>query len=203
MQWSNPPRSKRPFLRGNRPTAWLVAMLVATTLVSGVARAKDIHLIREHVLAQFAVSTDPLDGPALRDLLTAPVYLVAIEGYGSGESLAFMAVHDGEVLRLYRHGLPNPRETLLRLLPDDFRVQSEADAKRLVAAAMALHTRCGRPDKSLDEMRLVTSDGQYMFVDGERLGDATGYRTEVDGDGRVIRFECSNGLPVDVREGDA
>lgn len=179
----------------------VVALMVA--LAAGTAHADDAKLIREHVLDQLSVSTKKLDRSELNSLATRPVYEVAVDQYSGGESVMFMAVDDGDVLRIYRHGHSKTKDNFLRLLPDDFRVTDDADAKRLVAAAMAVHTRFGEPDMSIDEMRLVTSDGQYVFVDGERFGDATGYLVEVDSDGQVTAFEYSNELPVNAKPDDS
>ncbi|MCK5769168.1 hypothetical protein [Algiphilus sp.] len=45
-------------------------------------------------------------------------------------------------------------------------------------------------------MRVERDGDTYYFVDGERFGDATGYRVDVDGDGRVTAFAYDDDLPV-------
>ncbi|MGB0211041.1 hypothetical protein [Algiphilus sp.] len=73
---------------------------------------------------------------------------------------------------------------------------SRADAERLIAAALAVQTEFSAPDTPLEDMRVERDGDTYYFVDGERFGDATGYRVDVDGDGRVTAFAYDDDLPV-------
>lgn len=85
----------------------------------------------------------------------------------------------------------------MRLLPDDFRVESQADAERVFAAAIALNfNRDGKPEMPLDAMRIEQQGSSYYAVDGERFGKATGYRLDIDKKRRVMQFEYSWKLPV-------
>ncbi|MDZ7749768.1 MAG: hypothetical protein U5K43_13950 [Halofilum sp. (in: g-proteobacteria)] len=120
-----------------------------------------------------------------------------------GTNLVFMAVKDGDVLRIRRFDEPAARDNLVQLLRDDFRVTSRDDAARLVAATLSLHFGFpfSEPDKTVDEMRFEQRDGEYFFVDGERFGDATGYRIATDARGRVTGYEYSWELPVEPPAG--
>ncbi len=111
-----------------------------------------------------------------------------------------MAVQDGEVLRIHRHGTPESRENFLRLLPDDFRLESEADARRIIAAVLTLHSEFSEPDVPLDEMRMEARKGEYLFVDGDRFGEATGYRITYDDQQRPTGFEYSWELETEPLE---
>lgn len=190
------------------PAAIPLRALAAVLLLASVAvsAAKPPQQIRQHLLddsdesVTSVNSVEPFHAEAIDDLLTAGVWKVAYSSErNDGESMVFMAVHDGEVLRLYRFDQPRVRDSFVKLLPEDFRVQSGADAKRMVSAALALHFDFpfSEPDKSAGEMRMEQRDGEYFFVDGERFGDATGYRIAVDGEGRVTKFEYSWELPVE------
>ncbi|RFF29949.1 hypothetical protein [Wenzhouxiangella sediminis] len=205
----NPIRLDKPANRrsGSRPAAALGALATLLLLFSAaVAAAKPPHQIRAYLLeesdqAVSAVnSVEPFHADAIDDLLTAGVWKVSYASERSeGESLIFMAVHDGEVLRLHRFDQPRSRDALVRLLPDDFRVRSGGDAKRIVSAALALHFGFpfSEPEMTADEMRIEQRGNEYFFVDGERFGDATGYRIASDEDGRVTEFEYSWELPVE------
>jgi hypothetical protein len=175
------------------------AIALMTALPQAHAQDDDA-LIREHILKQFSISSEEVQKSALTDLLTAPVYEVSIKRQGMGTSTTYMAVQDGEVFRLPRYDLPQSKEGFIRLLPADFRVNSTETAKRLVAAAMALHSSFGEPEMTPDEMRIVEQDGDFFLVDGERFDKATGYHIAVDGDGKVTSFEYSNELPVENSE---
>lgn len=192
---------------GARRSAALGAIAAVLLLCSAaVAAAKPPHQIRAYLLEESdqgvsAVnSVEPFHADAIDQLLTAGVWKVSYASERSdGESLIFMAVHDGEVLRLHRFDQPRERDAFVRLLPEDFRVRSEADAKRIVSAALALHFGFpfSEPEMTADEMRMEQRGNEYFFVDGERFGDATGYRIATDDEGRVTEFEYSWELPVE------
>lgn len=195
--------SSPSFLRG---VGLLLLVLVALPAVA----AKDPHVIREHLREDpertvTSVSVEPFHAEALDQLVTVPIWQVeySVEDE-DGERLIFMAVQDGEVLRIRRFDEPHKRDNFLKLLPDDFRVQSEADAKRLVSASLALYFGFpfSEPEKTVDEMRVDVRDGVYYFVDGERFSDATGYRITTDAEGRVTGYEYSWKLPVEPPEED-
>lgn len=186
----------------SRVLAGLALALFSTQLAAG----KPPQQIRQHLLEHpeksvASVGTvEPLQDAALEELLEARIWKVAYSEQGSdGESLVFMAVEDGQVLRIRDFDDPNARDNLVRLLPDDFRVTSKSEAARLVTATLALHFGFpfGEPEKTVDEMRFARSGGDFYFVDGERFGDATGYRISVDEAGRVIGYEYSWELPVE------
>lgn len=196
-----------------RRASWYLAVGICLAALGAVAlpaaAAKPPQQIRQHLLedADRSVtavnSVEPFHAEALDALLTAGVWKVAYNSEGNdGESMIFMAVHDGEVLRLHRFDQPRMREAFVKLLPEDFRVRSDADAKRIVSAALALHFGFpfSEPEMSADEMRMDKRDGEYFFVDGERFGDATGYRIATDGEGRVTEFEYSWELPLEPPE---
>lgn len=191
-----------PAFKSRSALAGGLALALGSALLATPASAqKEPAVIRQHVMEQVAVSSDPFHTEALDALIDTTVWEVAIEQYGSGgESLLFMAVHEGEVLRLRRQGANGTRENFVRLLPDDFRIGSEADARTLIAAAMSLHTDFSEPETPLDEMRVETREGAYLFVDGERFGDATGYRIDHDAEGRVTGFAYSWELDAEPLE---
>jgi hypothetical protein len=179
-----------------------------TLLLSGPTLAqKPPQVIRERLLSQIEVSTELFRAEAANELLTEPLWWVGITNTaGSGKNYRIMTVKDGEVLRLYRHGLPESRDGILRLLPAEFRVQSEADARRLVEAAVALNVdpfgNPEEPDVPVAAMRVDHNEGEYFFVDGERFGDATGYRIAVDDSGQIMDFEYSFDLSTAPLEAD-
>lgn len=199
-------------VRGRSNVRWFLCglgLLVAAVPSLAGAQGKPPQQIRQHLLEHpdMTVSTvnsvEPLQDSALGGLLDTQIWKVAYSEAGSqGESLVFMAVKDGEVLRVRDFDDPNPRPNLVRLLPEDFRVNSESDARRLVAATLGLHFGFpfGEPETTAEEMHFVEGDGEYFFVDGERFGDATGYHITVDGTGRVTAYEYSWGLPVEPQE---
>lgn len=182
---------------------WFLAL--SLLVIASTATAKEPQQIRQHLLedADQSVtsvnSVEPFEGEALDALLSTRIWKV---GYASedndGESLVFMAVHDGEVLRIFRFDQPRKRDNFVKLLPEDFRVRSEADAKKIVAATLDLYFGFpfSEPENTVDEMRMEKRDGEYFFVDGERFGDATGYRITTDAEGRVTDYEYSWELPV-------
>lgn len=182
-------------------------LAVGLLLASAAAAAqKPPTLIRQHLLehpdkeiAQVK-SIEPHHGAALDELLTTKVWKVAYRKKGQdGESLQFMAVTDGgEVLRIHDFKPPASRENFVKLLPDDFRVRSVDDARRLVTATLELYFGFpfGEPEMTADEMRAEQQGNEYFFVDGERFGDATGYRVATDDQGRVVGYEYSWELPV-------
>jgi hypothetical protein len=157
-------------------------------------------LIRQHVLEQVSVSSEPFHKAALDELIETTVWRVAIEQYGGGRSMLFMAVHEGEVLRIHRHGTPESRENFLTLLPADYRIESEADARRMIAAVLTLHSEFSEPEVPLSEMRVEARNGEYLFVDGERFGKATGYRIAYDEQQRPTGFEYSWELETEPLE---
>jgi len=93
-----------------------------------------------------------------------------------GESMVFMAVDDGEVPRVQSFDAPMARESLVRLISDEFRVGSIDDARRLVAAVLELQFGFpfSEPEMTAGEMRAEQRANEYFFVDGERFGDPTG-----------------------------
>lgn len=198
MRHTEPNNSMMTILRG-------LTTAVLVMAVSTVA-AKEPRKIRQHLLedANKSVtavnSVEAFQAEALDDLVTTRIWKVAYRSEDNdGESLVFMAVKDGEVLRIRDFEDPSSRDNFLRLLPEDFRVTSDAEAKRLVAATLDLYFGFpfSEPDKTVDEMHMEKRDGEYFFVDGERFGDATGYRISIDEAGRVTGYEYSWELPVD------
>jgi len=182
-------------------------LAVAALLVSAVAAAqKPPTLIRQHLLEDpdMAVSrvksVEPQRAEALDALLSTGIWKVAYEKTDrDGESLIFMAVdEDGEVVRIRRFDEPATRENFVGLLRDDFRVQSMDEARRLVAATLELYFGFpfSEPEMTADEMRTEQRGNEYFFIDGERFGDATGYRIATDADGRVVGYEYSWELPL-------
>jgi hypothetical protein len=146
-----------------------------------------------------SVDVEPHHGEALDALLGTQIWQVEYSETGDeGESMIFMAVHEGEVLRIARFDQPRARDNFVRLLPQDFRVQSEADAKRVVAATLDLYFGFpfSEPELTVDEMRFEQQGNDFYLVDGERFGDATGYRITTDDEGRVTTYEYSWELPV-------
>lgn len=192
----------------------LFAALPATAVLlttMAAAATKPPNLIRDHLLNESDASVtsvnsvEPMADKALDELLTARVWKVSFSTEDNdGENMDFMAVKDGEVLRILRFDQPQSRDNLVKLLPEDFRVTSQADAGKLVAAALALHFEFpfSEPEKTVEEMHFVKHEGDYIFVDGERFGDATGYRIATDSEGRVTEFEYSWELPVEPPEDD-
>ncbi|KTG16603.1 MULTISPECIES: hypothetical protein [unclassified Guyparkeria] len=173
----------------------LIALLLLAASWPATA-AKAPQLIRSHILDQIEVKVEPFHAPAIDELFTVPVWTVATK-MANGTSHRFMAVKDGEVIRVHRGGTPRVRDGFVRLLPDDFRVESQADAERVFAAAIALNfNRDGKPEIPLDAMRIEKQGSAYYAVDGERFGKATGYRLDIDKKRRVMQFEYSWKLPV-------
>ncbi len=197
----------RPLTAAFKP---LVTRLLAGTIGSlllitawPATAAKPPQLIRAHILEQIEVAVDPFHAPAIDALFTEPVWKVATK-MPNGTSYRFMAVKDGEVIRVHRGGTPRARDGFMRLLPDDFRIGSQADAERVFAAAIALNfNRDGKPETPLDAMRIEQQGSSYYAVDGERFGKATGYRLDVDKEGRVTHFEYSWKLPVAALKEDS
>lgn len=190
----------------NAAVVWgIAAMLLMVTTVAAAA-AKPPQLIRKHLLeradkpAERVSSIEPVHGEALDDLVDVQVWQVEYRREGEdGTYVVFMAVKDGEVLRIRGFDKPASRDNLVELLREDFRVTSKNDAARLVSATLALHSGFpfGEPEKTAEEMRFEKRNGEYFFVDGERFGDATGYRIVTDGEGRVTSYEYSWELPVE------
>ena len=145
-------------------------------------------------------SVEPHRAEALDALLSTGIWKVAYEKADrDGESLIFMAVDDdGEVVRIRRFDEPATREHFVGLLRDDFRVQSMDEARQLVAATLELYFGFpfSEPEMTADEMRTEQRGNDYFFIDGERFGDATGYRIATDADGRVVEYEYSWQLPL-------
>lgn len=183
--------------------------LLALTLLlfagACTAATKAPNLIRAHLLdnpdesVTAVKSVEPHQGEALDALVTTRIWQVAYNSERSaGEMMVFMAVHEGEALRIFRFDLPRKRDNFVKLLPADFRLQSRADAERIVAATLDLHfgSPFSEPEKTVEEMHFERRGNDYYFVDGERFGDGTGYRITVDDDGRVTGYEYSWDLPV-------
>ena len=199
---------RRTTAKNTMPTvlhALVAAMLLA--MVSTIA-AKEPQTIRQHLMEDpdksvTSVDVEPHHGEALDGLLDTKIWKVEYteEGEG-GESLIFMAVHDGEVLRIHDFNQPRKRDNFVKLLPEEFRVQSDEDAGKLVAATLELYFGFpfSEPELTVDEMRMDKRDGEYFFVDGERFSDATGYRITTDAEGRVTAYEYSWELPVEPLE---
>lgn len=185
-----------------RTVLTLLLVLIAFPAIA----AKDPQVIRQHLLehpdqAVTAVnSVEPHQGKALDELLGTRVWQVAYNSERTaGESMVFMAVHEGEVHRLFRFDLPRERDSFVKLLPADFRVNTRDDVARIVAATLDLHfgSPFSEPEKSVEEMHFEQRGNDYYFIDGERFGDATGYRITTDDDGRVTAYEYSWELPVE------
>lgn len=185
-------------------TAYRAACLILLMLLAAAATAKEPQAIRQHLMEDpdrsvTSVSVEPHQGEALDGLLDTRIWHVEYSEEGEqGESSIFMAVHEGEVLRIFRFDQPRARDNFVKLLPDDFRVQSEADAKRLVAATLDLYFGFpfSEPELTVDEMRFEAQGNEYYLVDGERFSDATGYHITTDETGRVSAYEYSWELPV-------
>ena len=179
-------------VRSSHPAALALGLVCAVAVTAPPAAAqKAPALIREHILGQIVVSSEPFHAESLDPVVESTVWRVSIDRYGGGQSSLFMAVDEGEVLRLHSHAAPESRESFLRLLPEDFRVASVADARLMVAAAVALHGDFSEPEVPPADMRVEQREGEYLFVDGERFGEATGYRIAHDAQNRVTGFEYS------------
>lgn len=183
----------------SRSITRLTALGLAVLLVAASASAqKPPTLIRQHLLEdpEMEVATvksvKPHRAEPLNAVLSTGVWQVAYEKADrDGESLIFMAVDDGEVVRIRRFDEPATRENFVGLLRDDFRVKSVDDARRLVSATLELYFGFpfSEPEMTADEMRAEQRGNAYFLVDGERFGDPTGYRIATDADGRVIEYE--------------
>ena len=182
-------------------------------LVAAAAAAqKPPTLIRQHLLEHpdkdvaRVKSVEPVQSEVLDELLATRIWKVAYAPKsGQGESLIFMAVDDdGKVLRIRDFQAPATRESFVRLLPEDFRVRSADDARRLVAATLELYFGFpfSEPEMTAGEMHFEQQGNNYFFVDGERFGDATGYHVNTDEDGRVVGYEYSWELPVALPENE-
>ena len=194
-----------PMITALRAFSALVLVLVAFPAIA----AKAPQLIRQHLLEHpdqsvtTVNSIEPHQGENLDELMTTRIWKVAYETEGNdGESMVFMAVHESEVLRIFRFDQPRTRENFIKLLPEDFRVESQADAGKIVAATLDLYFGFpfSEPEMAFDEMRFEQQGNDYFFVDGVRFGDATGYHITTDSDGRVTAYEYSWELPVDPLE---
>lgn len=192
----------RPVVRSLRSTA---VVLLALAMLPALA-AKEPQVIRQHLLdhpdkSVTAVnSVEPHQGEALDELLTTRIWKVAYESEDNdGESMVFMAVHEGEVVRIFRFDQPRKRDNFVKLLPEGFRVQSRDDAAKIVAATLDLYFGFpfSEPELTVDEMRFEQQGNDFYFVDGERFGDATGYHITTDDEGRVTGHEYSWELPVE------
>lgn len=184
---------------------------VALLLLSAAAAAqKPPTLIRQHLLedpdmdVSQVKSVEPHRAEALDAVLSTGIWKVAYSKKGQGgESLVFMAVSDdGEVVRIRDFDAPASRENFVGLLRDDFRVQSVDQARQLVAATLELYFGFpfSEPEMTAEQMRAERRGSEYFFVDGERFGDATGYRIVTDAHGRVVAYEYSWALPVEPAE---
>ena len=182
-------------MRAHVPTA--LATGLASALAMGLAAApavaqKEPTIIRGHILDQVSIDVEPYITDPLEALFDIRLWQTEVETFGSGGvSTFYMAVVDGEALRVLRHGVPQPRDGFMRMLPADFRVTTEAEARRMVAASTSIHSRFSEPEIPVDEMRVERRDGAWLFIDGERFGEATGYRITHDSDGRPTGFEYS------------
>jgi len=182
------------------------AMLALLLMSTPLAAQKPPTLIRQHLIdhpdldVARVKSVEPHRAEALDAVIDTTVWKVAYEPADQGgESLVFMAVtDDGEVLRIHDFSEPAARESFVRLLGDDFRVRSVDDARRLVSATLQLYFGFpfSEPELTADEMRAERQGDTYYLVDGERFGDATGYRIGTGDDGRVVAYEYSWELPV-------
>src|SRR6056297_362189 len=189
-----------------RPTVLGLLGLAALLLAASAAAQKPPTLIRQHLLEDPDMevakvkSVEPHRAEALDAVLSTGVWQVAYEKADrDGESLIFMAVdEEGEVVRIRRFDEPATRENFVGLLRDDFRVKSVEEARRLVSATLELYFGFpfSEPEMTADEMRAEQRDNEYFLVDGERFGDATGYRIATDADGRVVEYEYSWDLPL-------
>lgn len=170
----------------------LAAVLALGLGATQALAQKDPYVIQGHILDQIDVDVEPYITDPLEALFDTRLWQTEVETFGSGGvSTFYMAVVDGEVLRVLRHGVPEPRDSFMRLLPEDFRVTTEAQARRMVAAATSIHSRFSEPETSVEEMRIERRESAWLFVDGERFGAATGYRITHDPDGRPTAFEYS------------
>jgi len=180
------------------------ALVAALALLAAAAVAKEPQTIRQHLMddpdkSVTSVDVEPHHGEALDAVIDTTIWQAEYSEAGDeGESLVFMAVHYGEVLRIARFDQPRARDNFVRLLRDDFRVQSEAEARQLVAATLDLYFGFpfSEPELGVDEMRFESQGNDYYLVDGERFSDATGYHITTDDEGRVTGYEYSWELPV-------
>lgn len=176
-----------------RPTARAAAISLALGLAATPALAqKEPAVIRAHILDQVGIDVEPYVTDPLEALFDIRIWQTEVDMFGGGGTSTFyMAVLDGEPLRILHHGVPEQRDGFLRLLPADFRVTTEAEARRMVAAATSIHSRFSDPDTPVDEMRVERREGAWLFIDGERFDEATGYRITHDAEGRPTGFEYS------------
>lgn len=197
--------SSRPAPCRRAAVVWGIAAVLLMVTTVAAAAAKPPQQIRKHLLeradkpAERVSSIEPVHGEALDDLVDVQIWQVEYRREGEdGTYVVFMAVKDGAVLRIRGFDKPGSRDNLVGLLRDDFRVTSKNEAAELVSATLSLHSGFpfGEPEKTAEEMRFEKRDGEYFFVDGERFGDATGYRIAIDGEGRVTSYEYSWELPV-------
>ncbi|NBB91968.1 MAG: hypothetical protein GVY32_02225, partial [Gammaproteobacteria bacterium] len=137
------PATRNPLRRAGRCLSAALCLAAMAAVALPAAAAKPPQQIRQHLLedADQSVtsvnSVEPFQAEAIDELLTAGVWKVAYATEGNdGESMVFMAVHDGEVLRLHRFDQPRMREGFVKLLPADLRVRSDAEARRIVSAAL-------------------------------------------------------------------
>jgi hypothetical protein len=183
-----------------------VLAIALVALTASALAQKPPTLIRQHLLehpdldAERVKSVEPHHAEALDAVVDTTIWKAAYSGEDPrGESLVFMAVtDDGEVLRIQDYDQPASRANFVKLLREDFRVRSADDARRLVSATLELYFGFpfSEPELTADEMRAEQQSNTFYLVDGERFGDATGYRIATDDEGRVVEYEYSWELPV-------
>ena len=192
--------------RGMRCLLCVAPLVLLFAIAPSMAAVKEPNLIRDYLLnhddksIETVKSIEPFEAEVLDKLLTARIWRVTYSREGTdAENLVFMAVREGEVLRIRDFDDPNSRENLVKLLREDFRVRSVEDARRLVDATLALTFGFpfSEPETPVGEMRIDQTDGGYYVVDGERFGEATGYHIVTDAEGRVTAYEYSWELPVE------
>lgn len=168
-----------------------ITLIVAALNATPVLAQKPAKVIRGYVLDQISIDVKPYTAPPLEALLETRVWLTTIHMFGGGMQKTFMAVKDGQAQRVWSHGQPALRNNFLRLLPEGFRVDTEAQARKLVEAATSIHHQFTEPVTSVDEMRVEHFEGTWLFVDGGRFDKATGYRISHDKEGVPTGFEYS------------
>jgi len=175
-----------------KPTALAtVALALGLTATPALAQ-KEPAVIRGHIIDQVSIDVEPYITESLAALFDIRLWETEVDTFGgSGTATFYMAVLNGEALRVLRHGVPERRDGFLRLLPADFRVTNEAEARRMVAAATSIHSRFSEPETPVEAMRVERREGAWLFVDGERFDAATGYRISHDAEGRPTGFEYS------------
>jgi len=169
------------------------------------ASAKDIALIRAHVMAEFdadskpaEVDADPIRNDAIAEVFAAPVYKVVASRKDGWKRISFAAVHDDQVVEISNNRAHAGEDMMSALLADDFRIEGRSDAERLGAAISSIFASDFITDEG--DITVIEHEDGWILAQGESFGDVKGYRVTVGDGGEVEAIVFDPELPVDEEQ---